>query len=148
MQIATAERERRRALLAEHYDAENEHDLKRIMATFSPGAEMRFNGHSFADPKAIQGAHGYIGMSAAPGAFSGIRNLRDREHITADEIVVEGRLCGTHTGEFLGFPPTQRAVELPFVAFYWFDAKGQLVSERIVMDLGALGASQPAAARS
>ena len=52
MQIDAAERERRRTLLAEHYDAENEHDLKRIMATFSPGAEMRYNGRSFADPEA------------------------------------------------------------------------------------------------
>ena len=70
MQIDAAERERRRTLLAEHYDAENEHDLKRIMATFSPGAEMRYNGRSFADPEAIQWAHGYIGLSAAPGANS------------------------------------------------------------------------------
>jgi len=62
--------------------------------------------------------------------FSGIRNLRDREHFTADEIVIEGRLCGAHTGEFLGFPPTKRLVELPFVAFYCFDAESKLVSER------------------
>jgi len=148
MQIDAAERERRRTLLAEHYDAENEHDLKRIMATFSPGAEMRYNGRSFADPEAIQWAHGYIGLSAAPGAFSGIRNLRDREHFTADEIVIEGRLCGAHTGEFLGFPPTKRFVELPFVAFYCFDAESKLVSERVVMDLGALAASQAAGVRS
>ena len=32
--------------------------------------------------------------------------------------------------EFLGFPPTGRDVELPFVAFYRFDANGKLTSER------------------
>jgi hypothetical protein len=32
-------------------------------------------------------------------------------------------------------------VELPWVAFYRFDAHDKLVSERIVMDLGTLGAS-------
>ena len=36
MPIDAAERERRRTLLATHYDAENRHDLPEILATFSP----------------------------------------------------------------------------------------------------------------
>ena len=36
--------------------------------------------------------------------------------------------------------PVLRAVELPWVAFHRFDAHDKLVSERIVMDLGTLGA--------
>ena len=79
-------------------------------------------------------------MSAAPGALTGLRTTIDAEHLTADEIVVEGRLRGTHAGEFLGFEPTSRDVELPFVAFYRFDEDGKLVSERVVMNLGPLGA--------
>jgi len=50
----------------------------------------------------------------------------------------QGSLCGTHANEFLGFTPTSRAVELPFVAFYRFDQRGKLVSERVVMNLGPL----------
>jgi hypothetical protein len=111
------------------------------MATFSRDAEMLYNRQSFADPDAIRLAHAYIGLSSAPGAFAGIRNVIDSEHFTADEIVVEGRLCGRHTGEFQGYAPTNRDVELPFIAFYRFDADGRLTSERVVMNLGPLAPS-------
>ncbi len=64
--------------------------------------------------------------------------MPEHTHFTADEIVIEGRLCGKHVGEFQGFPPTEREVELPFVAFYRFDVAGKLTSERVVMNLGPL----------
>jgi hypothetical protein len=137
--IDPKEQERRRALLAAHYDAENDHDLDRVMATFARGAEMIYNGQRFSEPDHIRWAHGYIGMSALPGGFTNLRTIRDREHYTADEVVVEGRLCGTHTGEFQGFAATEREVVLPFVTFYRFDASGLLASERVVMNLGMLG---------
>ncbi len=140
MPISTDEQNRRRALLAAHYAAENDRDLDRIMATFASGAEMIYNGQRFSDPESIRWAHGYIGMSAIAGAFTALEAIRDHEHVTADEIVVEGRLCGKHTGEFQGYPPTARDVELPFVTFYRFDASGLLTSERVVMNLGMLGA--------
>ena len=129
---------RRRALLDAHYDVENDHDLDRIMETFSTDAEMLYNRQSFGDPKSIRTAHAYIGLSSTGGAFRGIRNVIDREHFTTDEIVVEGRLCGRHVGEFQGHAATERDVELPFVAFYRFGADGKLTSERVVMDLGRL----------
>ena len=131
------ERERRRALLHAHYKAENDHDLDRVMATFSPDAEMLYNRQSFRDLGSIQQAHAYMGFSAR-GAFRGLRTIPEHEHFTADEVVIEGRLCGKHIGEFQGFPPTDRDVELPFVAFYRFDADGKLISERVVMNLGPL----------
>src|SRR5581483_9082840 len=102
MPIDETERKRRKALLDAHYEAENEHDLEGIMKTFSGEAVMLWNRRPFADPDSIRWAHGYIGLSAAPGAFRGIRNVRDREHFTDDEIVVEGRLLATHVSEFLG----------------------------------------------
>jgi len=132
------ERERRRALVRAHYAAENDHDLERIMATFSADAVMLYNRQSFPSGEAIRLAHGYMGMSAAPGALGGLRAIVDQEHFTDAETVIEGRVCGRHNGEFLGFPPTQRHVELPFVAFYRFDANGKLTSERVVMNLGPL----------
>lgn len=138
MPIDETERARRRALLAAHYEAENEHDLDAVLATFSDGAEMIYNGRSFTGRDALAWAHGYIGMSAAAGAFRGLRNVIDRDHFTDDEIVVEGRLCATHEGEFLGFAPSGREIELPFVAFYRFGPEGTLVSERVVMNLGPL----------
>ena len=143
MMVDEQEKARRRALLHAHYRVENAHDLDGIMATFSPDAEMLYNRRSFPAPESIRRAHGYIGLSEAAGAFAGVRNVIDAEHFTADEIVVEGRLCGRHVGEFLGFPATGRDVELPFVTFYRFDAAGKLTSERVVMDLAQIGVPRP-----
>lgn len=142
MPIPERERARRHGLLLAHYAAENAHDLERVMTTFSPQAEMIYNRQSFPEGDGIRLAHAYIGFAGSAGAFSGIHNEIDGEHFTDDEVIVEGRLCAQHTGEFQGFAPTGRAVELPFVAFYRFDDRGKLISERVVMNLGPL-AQQP-----
>ncbi len=138
MTIDPTERARRRALIEEHYAAENDHDLERIMDTFADGAVMHYNHLPLEDDEAIRGAHILIGKSDAPGALSGLRNIIDAEHYTNEETVIEGRMRGKHSKEFLGFAPTERDVELPFVAFYRFDNNGKLTSERIVMNLAPL----------
>ena len=142
MPIDERERTRRRALLHAHYAAENQHDLEGIMKTFAGDGEMLYNRQSFPSDEAIRWAHVQMGMSSAPGAFSGLRVLVDEEHFTEAEIVVEGRLCGRHSSDFLGFPATDREVELPFIGFYRFDGAGKLSSERVVMNLGPLRASE------
>jgi len=133
----TAPAERRHALVQAHYAVENHHDLDAIMKTFAGQAEMLYNRQPFRDHDSIRAAHDYMGFAAA-GAFEGLRTVAEHEHVTADEIVIEGRLFGRHVGEFQGFAPTGRDVELPFVAFYRFDRAGKLSSERVVMNLGPL----------
>ena len=81
------------------------------------------------------------GGEACRHAAEDIHNYIDVEHFTEDEIIVEGRLCGKHVGEFQGIEATGRNVELPFVAFYHFDKTDKLISERCVMNLGVLVAS-------
>jgi hypothetical protein len=133
------ERRRRRDLLAAHLGAENRGDVAAVMDTFAVDGVMHYNAAAFPTPETIQAAHMYLGFdAAAPGAFREPRNLVDRESFTDADIVIEGRLCGVHQGEFLGFQPTGRAVELPFVAFYGFDEDGKLARERVVMNLGPL----------
>ncbi len=141
MPITDSEKTRRRALLKTHYVVENDHDIKGIMATFAPDGEMLYNRLQFADPKSIRDAHLHLGFSGTDGAFKDIHHYIDVEHFTEDEIIVEGRLCGKHVGEFQGFEATGRNVELPFVAFYHFDKTDKLISERVVMNLGVLVAS-------
>jgi ketosteroid isomerase-like protein len=137
------ERTRRRDLLRAHLEAENAGDIAGVMATFAADAVMRYNGLSFPEPDAIRGAHTYLGFSRGTGAFANARNIVDRKSFTDTDIVVEGRMRGTHQGEFLGFVPSGREVELPFVAFYEFGPDGKLVSERVVMDLGRLLSPRP-----
>ena len=141
MPITDSEKARRRGLLQAHYEVENNHDMSAIMATFSPDAEMIVNRIPFTDPKSIRDTHGLIGFSGTDGALEDLHNYIDREHFTDDEIIVEGRLCGKHVREFLGFEATGRNVELPFVAFYNFDKTDKLISERVVLNLGVLIAS-------
>lgn len=138
MPIDETERERRRALLHAHLDAENANDVAAVMTTFAPDGVMVYNSMPFATSEAIRGAHEYIGFAQGAGAFAGARNVVDHESFTDTDIVIEGRLCGVHERAFLGFEPSGRTVELPFVAFYQFDAAGQLASERVVMNLGPL----------
>ncbi len=141
MPISENEKARRRALLKNHYDVENDHDINCIMATFSPDGEILYNRIPFTDPESIRDAHGLMGFFGTDGAFKDLHNTIDGEHFTADEIIVEGRACGKHVGEFQGIEATGRNVELPFVAFYHFDKTDKLISERVVMNLGALIAS-------
>ncbi len=138
MPITDAERQRRRDLVRAHLAAETLHDLDTVMDTFAETTEMIYNRDSFADHDAIRAAHVYIGMSPIDGALSGLEVITDAESFTDDDIVIEGRVCGKHVGEFRGYEPTQRDVELPFVTFYRFDSNDKLESERVVMDLGAL----------
>ena len=138
MPITDSEKTRRRALLKTHYDVENDHDMNGIMATFAPDGEMLYNRIPFTDPQSIRDAHGLLGFSGTDGAFKDIHNYIDAEHFTEDEIIIEGRMSGKHVGEFQGFEATGRNVELPFVAFYRFDKTDKLISERVVMNLGAL----------
>jgi len=141
MSITDREKSRRRALLKIHYDVENGHDMNAIMDTFSPDGEMLYNRIPFSDPQSIRDAHALIGFTGADGAIEGIHNYIDSEHFTDDEIIVEGRMCGKHVGEFMGIAATGRDVELPFVAFYHFDKTDKLISERVVMNLGVLAVS-------
>ncbi|AWZ01702.1 SnoaL-like polyketide cyclase [Rhodobiaceae bacterium] len=138
MPIDQAEQKRRRALIKQHYLVENNHDMDGVMATFAPDGQMDYNRQSFTDLETIRLAHGLIGFGMEGGAIDKVVNQIDAEHFTDDEIVIEGRMCGKHVGEFQGMPATGRDIEMPFVGFYRFDENDKLVSERIVMNLGAL----------
>jgi hypothetical protein len=138
MEISETERDRRRRLLHAHLAVENAGDTTGVMETFSEDAVMLYNTVAFRSGAEIRAAHEYLGFTGGPGAFAGPTNVVDRESFTDTDIVIEGRLVGVHQDEFLGFAPSGEQVELPFVAFYQFDADGKLSSERVVMNLGPL----------
>jgi hypothetical protein len=140
MTVDGKERDRRRALLRAHLEAEGEGNLKKILATFATDTEMIYNQQVFTDHDHIRQAHAYLGFSRE-GAMVELGVVVERESFTDDEIVIEGKMVGIHRGEFQGFPGTNRRHELQFVSFYRFDTEGKLASERVVMNVGPLGAS-------
>ena len=126
-----------------HYDVhmgeECHHDVEGVMATFDDQAEMIFNGMPFRDRQSITMGHLLFGWSASTqGAFEDGHSITDSPLYTDRELFVHGRFRGRHVRDLLGFPGTGRDVELPYAAFYRFDAQGKLVSERIVMDWSPL----------
>jgi hypothetical protein len=133
-----AARERLRSLVAAHVGEENDHDLAGILDTFSDQSEMVINGRAFRDRESIRQGHIDFGMSSAAGGLSGTRVEPGRQYFSDGVLLVEGRVLGKHVGDAAGFRATNRDVELPYMAFYRFDARGKLVSERIVMNWGPL----------
>ncbi len=138
MTVSDSERSRRQAMLEHHYAVENKGDLAGIMATFAPDAVMHYNGVPFESHEAIEAAHAYLGFADVAGAFDRPHNHIDNVSFTDTDVVVEGRLSGSHVHDFLGFAGTGRPVVLPFTAFYCYNEDGVLTSERVVMNLGPL----------
>lgn len=143
MPIDENERTRRRQLLKVHLDAENDHDIDRIMATFAPHAVNILNEIVATDSATTQMVHEMLGFSAN-GVLENLRVVPNAEHFTDDEIVHEGHVCGYHSGFGLGFPaPTFREVQLPYVSAYRFDENDLLVSERIKLDMSQMYMPEP-----
>jgi steroid delta-isomerase-like uncharacterized protein len=57
-----------------------------------------------------------------------------KEHASADAVVVECVIRGTHGGEWRDLPATGRHIEFPLCGVYTFDGNGRLAGERIYYD--------------
>ena len=144
--LERAHRRRLRRQLLRHVREENEHDLDGIMRTLARDAEMVVNGVRFDTPQAIADAHAEFGMSEMMGGLVGTEVIIAQEYFTEDAIMTRGRLRATHVGIAAGFPGAGLDVELAYTAFYQFNRRGRLVSERITMDWGPLLAGAAALA--
>ncbi len=60
-----------------------------------------------AAPKAV------LGMFLS--AFSGLEMTADDMIAEGDKVVARGTMTGTHTGEFMGIPPTNKSFEVQFI---------------------------------
>lgn len=57
---------------------------------------------------------------------------------SADAVIVEFWLLGTHRGRLAGIPPTGRQFRVRMTAYFIFDARQNLVCERIYFDTATL----------
>jgi steroid delta-isomerase-like uncharacterized protein len=69
-------------------------------------------------------------MSAVPD----LQIDAQRRHVTADAVVVEVLIRGTHLGAWRGLPATGRRLEFPLCGIYTFDANDRLAGEKIYYD--------------
>lgn len=136
MAYASISRDRRAARIAiveQHIQLENEHDLEGVLRTFGEAAR-------YDDEPWDEHYHGSTGvrlfyeqlMKALPDLSIEVQH----RHIADDAIVVEVLIRGTHLGAWRGLPPTGRRVQFPLCGLYTFDADDRLAGEKIYYDRG------------
>lgn len=120
--------------LAERWfsDVWNDHHIATVDEIAAPGTKGHLEGHGTIDMDQFKAFH-----SAMVASFS---NLSVEVHDTVaegDHVVLRWTLRGTHDGDGLGFPASNRAVEVPGIT--WFTFKdGKLVGGSDGWNQGAL----------
>jgi steroid delta-isomerase-like uncharacterized protein len=127
----TSLRQRREAIVNQHAEAENRHDVEATIATFHH-PRYEFNGHPSDGEEAVRELlQGF--MHGFPDSHIEPTRLR---HID-DGVLVEGVITGTHDGEWAGMPPTGRRIEVPVVGIFEFDAD-RLLCEKVHLDMATV----------
>jgi len=125
----------RRAVVEEHIQCENRHDLDALMATF--GTDARYDDEPWGDHRTGRdGVRSYYIelMRALPDLAIEVKQW----HVAAETLVVEVIIRGTHLGPWRGLPATGRRMEFPLCGIYAFDANDRLAGERIYYDRGVV----------
>lgn len=128
-------KERRLALLEEHFASEVDQEFDRTIATFAghPRYEIVPTGQVHDGEEAVLAYH-----RGQRGAFPDQRHENVRMHVADDDTIIsEFDLLGTNLGEFMGGAPTGKAFRVPVVAVFFFDGE-KITNERVYLDLASL----------
>lgn len=124
-------RERREAIVLEHVEAENRHDVEATIATFErPRYEV--NGELIDGEAAVRDLLQEM-MTGLPDFHAATEKI----HHADDAVIGEARITGTHNGPFAGIPPTGRSVDVPMAAIFDFEGD-RLVCERVYYDVATI----------
>jgi steroid delta-isomerase-like uncharacterized protein len=127
----TSLRQRREAIVNQHAEAENRHDIEATIATFHhPRYEV--NGDPSDGEEAVRELLQGL-MHGFPNLHADISKMRHAD----DAVIIEGLITGIHDGEWAGIPPTGRRVEVPVAAIFEFD-EDRLLCEKVYMDFAAV----------
>jgi steroid delta-isomerase-like uncharacterized protein len=127
----TSLRQRREAIVRQHAEAENRHDVEATIATFHhPRYEVNGDPSDGAEAvrELLQGM-----MHGLPDLHIDTVKLRHAD----DAVIIEGLITGTHDGEWAAIPPTGRRVEVPVAAIFEFDGD-RLLCEKVYMDFATV----------
>jgi steroid delta-isomerase-like uncharacterized protein len=120
-------RERREAIVNEHIAAENRHDIEATIATFH-SARYEVNGEESDGEEAVRDL-----LQELMAGFPDFQVEVGKFHHADDAVIGEGRITGTHGGEFAGVPATGRRVDYPAVAIFEFE-EDRLLCEKVYFD--------------
>ena len=124
----TALRQRREAIVRQHAEAENRHDVEATIATFHhPRYEL--NGEPRDGEEAVRELLQGL-MHGFPDFHADIGKMRHAD----DAVIGETIITGTHNGDWAGIPPTGRRVEVPAAAI----DGDRLLCEKVYMDIATM----------
>ena len=128
-------REERLAIVEEHVEQENRHDIDGIMSTF--GEDPWYDNEPVDEHH--DGRDGvrthYEGLL---GALPDLHIDVHQRHVTDDHVILETTVSGTHEGNWRGLPGTGRPVEFDACAVFAFDTQNKLAGERLYYDRATL----------
>lgn len=126
-------REARMALIHQHTDAENRHDLSAWLATFTrPSYELVALDSSAVGATAVADLVGRL-LIAFPNLYTEVYAL----YYADLAVILEGQWVGAQTSAWLGLPASGRVINLPFVAIFKFD-EARLVGKKVYFDSGLM----------
>ncbi|MBL8775021.1 MAG: ester cyclase [Acidimicrobiales bacterium] len=127
-------RQRRLAVIEEHFASEVDQEWERTLATFGgrPHYEIVPTGQVFDGRDEVLGYY-----EATRTAFPDQRHGDVHLHVADDAVIAEFTLLGTNLGEFYGLPPTGKAFEVAMIAVFTFEGEG-ITNERVYFDAASL----------
>jgi steroid delta-isomerase-like uncharacterized protein len=127
-------RQRRLAVIQEHFDSEVSQAFDRTLATFNghPHYEIMATGEIYDGDIEVMRYY-----TTTRTAFPDQRHDNIRIHVADDSVITEFDLLGTNLGEFYGMPPTGKAFSVPVIAVFFFEGD-RIINERIYFDAASL----------
>ncbi|WP_156690485.1 ester cyclase [Mycobacterium sp. Marseille-P9652] len=127
----TSLRERREAIVNQHLEAENRHDVEGTIATFHrPRYEV--NGQASDGAAAVRELLEGL-MNGFPDLHAELGAMRHAD----DAVFGEARITGTHAGEWAGIPPTGRRIDVTMAGIFEFD-EDRLLCEKVYVDFATM----------
>ena len=121
----------RLAIVKEHVQFENAHDLDGIMGTF--GSEARYDDEPWSEH--------HLGRDQVRSYYETLLKVApdlkidvQKHHVTDEAVILEVVISGTQRGPWRGLPPTGRYLEFPLCGVFTFGDDGKLAGERIYYD--------------
>ena len=122
------------AAFQRHLGPESRADLPGIVASYSKGGHLNFNGAIYDTPERLLHFHRAMGFDGQ-GMLANLGATISHISYTYDSVIVEYVISGMITAD-LGGAPAGRHVLAPSCVVYEFDEDGALRSERIYLDTG------------
>jgi steroid delta-isomerase-like uncharacterized protein len=127
-------RQRRLAIVKEHFETEVSQEFDKTIATFNghPHYEIMATGEVFDGDAEVMNYY-----KTTRTAFPNQRHGNVRVHVADETVITEFDLLGTNLGEFYGMAPTGKSFSVPVIVVFFFE-DDRIVNERVYFDAASL----------